>query len=249
MSNLHEILSVEGDLEGSYKKIIEETTNTFSKKVHLFNGSHKKLEMFDSEKYPDTPEEFDKLSETVPSKLEYMFKSVIRYYDAVLQKERTNQDAKADLIVDGVVLGKDLPATFLLGLESKLKSVRSVIESAPTLPPGTNWVIDESQGPNVYRAEHPEKKFRTAKTVNFKVLTEATDKHVAQIREWDDVQNVGMYITQTWCGMISPAEKSALLERTDKLIRAAKKARQRANNVEVVNMNIGKEITNFILGK
>ena len=48
--------------------------------------------------------------------------------------------------------------------------------------------------------------------------------------------------------MISPAEKSALLGRIDKLIQATKKARQQANAAEVVNREIGRKIMDYING-
>jgi hypothetical protein len=46
--------------------------------------------------------------------------------------------------------------------------------------------------------------------------------------------------------MITPARKSELLDRIDKLLRAVKKARQRANGTEVVKVNVGKSIMDFI---
>ena len=53
-------------------------------------------------------------------------------------------------------------------------------------------------------------------------------------------------ITTTWSGMISSAQKSAILGRMDKLIRATKKARQRANTQEVVKVTISKKLIDFL---
>lgn len=53
-------------------------------------------------------------------------------------------------------------------------------------------------------------------------------------------------ITNT-SGMLSPSEKSDLLERTDNLIRAVKEARQRANTVEaVVQKGFGDTIFGYL---
>ena len=141
MPKLHELLAVEGDLEGTYKKIVDEAKVTFDKKGAHFFGVHRRLEMFD-EDLPKAPDEHQEMVTTVHDKLEYVNEHVVRYFDAVLQKERTNQDAKADIVVDGVSLAKDLPATFLLGLENKLKNVRSLFQAIPTLPPGRKWEKD-----------------------------------------------------------------------------------------------------------
>lgn len=245
MPKLHELLAVEGDLDGTYKKVLEEAKNTFAKKPAHFFGRHKKLEMFD-ENAPEAPDEFQEMVTTVHDKLGYVASHVVRYLDAVLQKEKTNQMATGDIVVDGTVIAKDLPATFLLGLETRLKAVRAMYEAAPTLPPGMKWEKDSNRGEHVFVMANPEEKFKTAKTFKHKVLYEATDKHPAQIEKWEEVENVGKYITETWSGMISTAGKSSLLGRIDKLIRAVKKARQRANTEEVVEISIGKELIDFI---
>lgn len=245
MSKLHELLAVEGDLEGTYKKVLEEAKVTFGKKAAHFFGRHKKLEMFD-ENAPRPPDEFQEMVTTVHDKLEYVGEHIIRYFDAVLQKERTNQAATGDIIIDGNVIAKNLPATFLLGLETRLKLIRSMYETTPTLPPGDKWIPDPNRGKHVFVMANPDEKFKTAKTFKHKILYDATDKHPAQIEKWEEVENVGKYSTETWSGLISTAEKSVLLGRIDKLIRAVKKARQRANTQEVIEITIGKELFDFI---
>jgi hypothetical protein len=249
MSKLHEVLAVEGDLKGTHDKILQEGIATFTKKIDHFTGHHKTLQLFrDEDQGMETPDEFKELTTTVHDKLKYIFQPIVKYWDVCLQKETTNQQAKADLVVDNVTIGKDLPATFLLGMETKLKQLRMVVETIPTLQPGIKWTLDPDRGEHVYKAEHDEKKYKTAKTMRHKVLYEATDHHPAQIDKWEDTENVGLYITTRWSGMISPAEKSNILSRIDKLIRAVKKARQKANNVDVVKINVGKEMIDYIMG-
>ena len=256
MPKLHELLAVEGDLEGIHKKILEENKVTFAKKAGLFFGFLKTLEMFE-EGAPKAPEEHQELATTVQGKLDYQTESAIRYFDAVLQKERTNQHAKADIIIDGMTVAKEMPATFLLGLETRLKNLRVVYDVIPTLPPGQNWQKDESMGDHVYVAEHPEETFKTARTTKSKVLVpaqfpkegEGGTSLPAQVDKWEETENVGRYTKKTWSGMISPAEKSVLMGRIDTLIRAVKKARQRANMTEIVKISIGKEIFTYIHGE
>lgn len=248
MSKLHELLAIEGDLAGIAKKITDEILSTFKKPDH-FIGQHRKLEMFDAaEQSKVVADEYKEIVTTVPKKLSYLSESIIRYFDAVLQKETTNQQAKADLVVDGITIAKDVPATFLLGMESKLKELRSVFESTPTLAPGVAWEKDLAQGNDIYRMKYADEKLKTAKSFMHKVLYEATDKHPAQIEKWEEQTPVGRYITNTTCGMLSPADKSIYLGRIDKLIQAVKKARMQANMVDVVNVTCGDEIFKYIFG-
>ena len=249
MSKLHELLAVESDLEETSKKILEEAFTTFVKKGNHFEGYHKTLKMLDEERSgeEDGAEEHKALVTTVPDKLEYVRKSLENYYNIILQKEATNQEAKADLEIAGVVIAKDLPATFLLGMETRLKKLRPLIESIPTLDPGVEWIADLDQGSYVYKSKYPERKQKQEKTNEFVVVTEATPQHKAQYEKVSKNFVCGTYSTQYWSGKITPGQKSLYLSRLDNLIQAVKKARQRANNTEIVKRKIGKELLDYLL--
>lgn len=246
-TKLHEILAVENDLEKVAQNIVGEAKVTFNKKASLFNGSVRTAQMFDSDA-PIPATEVIKLEETVPSKLQYVGKAVARWLDVVLQKELTNQTATADLIVDGKVMADELPATFLLGLETKMKRLRDMYVELPTLQPGVVWVDAPDEGEGVYRTDVPQERFITAKTTVSKVLYEATDKHPAQIDKWTEDVKVGKYLLQGVSGMITSAQKAEILGRIDTLLQAAKSARMRANSTEVIKGKIGKTLMDYING-
>lgn len=250
-SKLHELLAVESDLQGAANKIMAETKDTFNKRADHFTGFHKDLTMLDAAREPEAAAgaEHKELVSTVDEKLAYTEKTVIKYFDALLQKEKTNQNAKADLIVDGVTIGKDLPATFLLGLETRLKAVKEYYEAIPTLQPGVAWVPDTTQRPGVYKASTQDVRTKTEKTIKAKVLYDATKEHPAQIDKWTEDVVIGLFKTDRWSGMLSPAQKSELLGRLDALMQATKQARQRANHAEVVSDHIGKALFDFVHGK
>lgn len=245
---LHELLAVEGDLEGVYKNILQETATQFTKHPDRYWGQIQRVEFLDA----DAPGEADvhkEMDDTVKAKLEYSAEHVVRYLDAVLQKEMTNQTAKADIVIDGVTIASDVPVTFLLGLETKLKHIRqNLYETIPTLQPGIKWELDEAQGPDIYKMAYPEEKFRTKKNIKNHILYEATKEHPAQVETYTEDERIARVITDKWCGMITPAEKSVILGRLDKLTRAVKKARQKANSAEVVSATIGAEIFKYING-
>lgn len=245
MAKLHELLAVEADLEGRCKAILGETTKVFKEKGNLFSGSIRTYTPFVDDGV-DYPQEHLALATTVGERLSYTMETVSKYYDAILQKESTNQLAKADLVVDGDVIAADLPATFLLGMESRLKLVRSAYANIPTLELSKEWKLDEGKGTGVYVIVHPEESFKTQKTMKSQVLYEATKEHPAQIEKWDETENVGKYTKTLWSGMITPARKSELLGRIDKLIVAVKKARQRANATQVNKVNIGSILAEYI---
>lgn len=246
---LHELIAVEGELQGTAKKILEETSTTFEKKHEHFNGLLREVKMLSDSpdaKVQEVREEVV-VTTTVHAKLDYMTQSVVRFWDAVLQREATNQLARADLIVDGKVLATGVPGTFLLGMEDRLKALRAVYEKIPTLAPGKTWDLDKGQPlKGIYKRADAETRIRTAKVTTPIVLYEATAHHPAQVKESVSDVVVGTITQENWSGMISAADKSDLLGRIDTLIRAVKKARQRANTTEVQRVVIGKALMNYV---
>lgn len=247
-AQLHELLAVEGDLKGEKNRIKDEVATVFGKKPNLFLGAIRTLEMFDEARKEEEAAgtERQEITTTVPKKLKYISGAFARFWDARLQKETANQGARADIVIDDVVFAKNIPVTFLLGMEDELKQLRVVYDEIPTLQPGVEWVKDSQKGAGYWKALHPSSKHKTEKMVQSKIIVPASKEHPAQIREWTEDRPVGRYVTENWSGMISPAEKSIVLSKLDALLRACKKARQRANNQEVKKIAIGKQIFDFI---
>jgi len=245
---LHEVLAVEKGLETTAKKVIEEGIATLRGKPERFRGVVKRYDPFNEEEaHLGGETDHLELTTTVNKKLDYVFRHIAKYVDAVYQKDVTNCEAKADVVIDGKVLLEKAPVTTLLGLETKLKQWRLLLEAIPTLAPGVKWKGAPDKGDDVYEREHPEEKFRTKLEIKHKVLYEATKEHPAQIEKYTEQIPVGKFTQYEWSGMITPAQKSELLGRLDKLMRAVKKARMRANSTEVLGGHIGSTLTNYIL--
>lgn len=251
MSKLHELLAVEGDLDGNVVKVTEEAVVTFSKRADHFSKSERSY-LPTAENEPEQPTEYHDITTTVGEKLSYVLESWVKYLDANCQKEATNQVAKADIIIDGNVLVSGLPATALLSFENKFKKLRAMFEVIPTWAPGTEWGLDTSistEERKIYKAKHPEQKNRSVKTFAHKVLVPPSDKHPAQIEKWEEQVVVGRYTKDIWTGTISVSEKSEYLRRLDILIREIKKARQRANEAEIIKINVAESLINYVMGK
>ncbi len=243
MTKLHEVLAVEGDLKGAAEKIFAETINTFSKKEHHFTRRLKTYQSKDEEGETFPAEKQDMVT-TVPLKLDHTKSVVSRYLDAVAQKEVTNTCASAKIEIDGVpLIDQELPATLLLALEGKLKQIREVYEAIPTLDPAETWTWDSKT--NTYEAE-PRETFKSKKVMKNHVKAPATDRHPAQVDTYNEDVRVGTWTEKKWSGMVTPAEKSELIARLDKLTQAVKQARQRANDRAVEKLQVGEAIFGFI---
>ena len=252
MPKLHEILAIEGDKEGYFKKAVPEMIDLFKNKTQRFQGHNRTLKLVGEETFEKLEAEKAEsenlsITTTVPVELDYLARLTTEYIDVIAQKDLANSEAKADVIVDGQIILSGIPATTLLSLENKFKYLRQVYEEIPTLQPGASWIKDPSIGKYVYKDSNPEVRAKTKKSFDYKVLVQATDKFPAQIEKWDINIDIGYFTKIRWSGMLSVADKSALLGRLDKLIQAIKQARQRANEQEVnPHRRIGKQLFAYL---
>jgi hypothetical protein len=247
MAKLHELLAVEDGLQSVAKKINEETVNTFHKKDEHFVETTKETLYFDAEEASRlNTTETSAMVTTVVDKLAYSVTANVRAWDAYLQKGVTNCKALADIVVDSTTLVKDVPGTVLLGMETKLTELRNVYAAIPTLAPGPTWEKDSDAGRGVYRAQAPDIAFRTKKTIKPVVMAQATEHHPAQVQAVSEDVSVARIITSRKSGMMTSADKSELLARLDRLLRAVKRARQRANGAEVEKVQMGKVLFDYL---
>lgn len=245
---LHAVLAVEGELKNVAAKVVAEGINTFTKKVEHFTGHVKRLEMFDENRKgeEDAGCEDKVVTSTVNQKLDYVSEHLIRFLDALAQKERTNCDAKADVVIGGLVLMGDVPVTLLLSVENHLMKLRALYESIPTLKPGITWLPDENMGDDIFRAEVDAVTTKTEKSIKVISLAKPTKEHKEQVQAINADTVIGKYVTVNYSGMVSSSQKSKMLDRLDKLVQAVKKARTVANIEDVVDIPIGKKIVEYI---
>jgi len=245
MGKLHELLAVEADRKKASDNLVAESIKTF-KKENLFSGSVKRTEMFDSEE-AEISDEVLKLETTVDENLKYSLNALVKYWDTVAQKDATNMTAIADVVIDGKVLVEAVPATTLLGMEKKINELRNLYNAIPTLPPGINWVADETQEKTgVYRNANDLETLKTMKDIDFRTIAEPTKEHPAQVAQVSITKNIGRFVTTKWSGMVTPYEKAKRITNIERLLSAVKKARQRANSVKTVDIKVGQAMMDFI---
>jgi len=245
MAKLHELLAVGGNLEQQAVKTRNDLKATFEKKRHLFE---KKLVTFKSNAEGVEPviEGQSEIQSTVQKELDWIGGIISKSIDVSHQIDVGNTQAKADIVTEGgETVVKDVPATTLLSLEKELKEVQSLFASIPTLDPAKGFVKDVESG--YYRARDVNKT-RTKKEQRPLVLAPATDKHAAQVQLITEDVPTGTIQEQEWSSLLTPAEKSELLERCDVLLRAVKKARARANDfdADVQAHKIGEKLFKFL---
>lgn len=247
MSKLHELLAVEGDLRTQAESTRSDLKNTFEKKGHHFT---KKVVTFKSstEGTPDKVESQLNLQTTVHKELAWIGEKISKAMDAGYQIDIANTHASADVTMeDGKILLKSVPAPSLLRLEHRIVEVRDLIHTIPTLDPAKGFEADPSQGVGIYKARD-ENKTRTNKIEEFVVIVQPTKEHPAQVAKVNKDVPVGDIFQQEWSSLITVSEKGDMLDRVENLLRAVKKARARANELDIdVKLNkIGETVLNFV---
>jgi hypothetical protein len=253
MPKLHEVLAVEPSIKGAADSILAETEKVFDGRNAAYTGHSKVYLPLNDQDTDKPPADTKAVGYTVPQKIAYLSDAYVRLLDVLLQKEQGNQKAKADLTITvdegGVeketVLAKDVPATLLLTLEHRFEALRKVLLAAPTCDPNFQWKRDPN---GLGYISDPIETQRTKKVPVHAVVVQATEHHPAQIKSHDEDVPVGKWTRIEKSGALLVSEKSRLLARVDALIRGAKKARMRANDIEVGNAKMGKAIFDFLRG-
>lgn len=168
---------------------------------------------------------------------------LVELFDVTATKDYGNCGATADVEVDGKVLLKAAPVTYLLWLEKRLVMLHEFAKELPRLNDADSWSYDKAQGVWLTPEEvtHRTKKVPVAFT-----KAAATDKHPAQVETVFEDQVVG-YWHQTKRSGALPAERvRQLVDRVEKLQRAVKMARETANMIDVEKKNVGREIMGYL---
>jgi hypothetical protein len=252
MGKLHELLAVEKTKVNASNKLLQDTLHKF-KKPEYFSGHVKSLKMIeDSEQnraIQDSAYDFRNLPTTVVETLEYAFKFWADSENVLYQKNKTNQYAMADLMYNGTVVAKDVPVDELLGLETRLQTLRGILDEMPTLTAAVKWTNDfDSNRRGAWMAVNPEVTTKTERTTVPVVLYDATDKHPAQVKESTVDRTVGTFMLQKYSGAATSAEKAKAINIVDNLLAEVKQARMRANSVEANTDTIGEKLVDIIMG-
>lgn len=166
-------------------------------------------------------------------------------YDTLLTQDAANTLAKADVVVDGVAVMKDVPVTHLMYLEKQLVDLHTFVDKLPTLDPAYEW--SQNSQADCWSAP-PTETHRTKKVLRNHVLSEATKEHPAQVQVYHEDVIAGYWTTTLFNGSIPAKDRNDMLARVRKLQDAVKVARTEANSLEVKEQKQAKKLFDFIFG-
>ncbi|HUT43020.1 MAG TPA: hypothetical protein VMW95_01685 [Desulfobacterales bacterium] len=250
MGKLHELLPVEKDIRGTFAKITQEINKLFSSKVSHFEEMDKQYVPLKSDDPEMLDREFKPLVTTVPQEIEFFMGHVVRVLDVIIQKEASNAEAKADVIIvldnANIEIAKAVPVSALVQMENILETIKAqVFNNIPTLEPQKRWDLDTNRK-HVYVSDEI-KRLRCKKVAIPVTLHPGTERHAPQVQLVNEDLPVGNWIQTDRSGKITSAEKSDLLSRLDYLMFAVKSARARANDQEIKKVNIGKRMITYVM--
>jgi hypothetical protein len=166
-----------------------------------------------------------------------------KLFDVVATKDWANCTAKADVVVNGVILLSQVPATYLLFLEKQLVDLHTFIKKLPVLDASELWSFDSSADS---WATEPIQTTKTKKIPRNHVKAEATEKHPAQVEVYYEDVLVGNWRTIKFSGALPAQRINELLNRVELLQEAVKFAREEANSLDVSEQKVGAKILNYL---
>ena len=235
---LHEVVAIR---KGIKSRTYGELTQLYKRaqKSDLYGGMSRvyKPKDDDGETFPAEDKLVQLLSEDVLKKIR---KIRTEFFDIEATQDMGNLIAKADVKIDGEVILADMPVTLLIFLEKELNDLRTFVDSMPTLDEAKNWSADPNS--RLYRSDtavtHKTKKVQRPIVLYDAVIK---DDHAipAQTQLITEDVVIGHWHTTYLSGALPAPRKEELLERLDTLRDAVKRARSRANDIEVERKELG----------
>ena len=229
MSKLHMLLPVTRDVKS---KVNEDLSKLYhlALKPEPYKGLRRIYEPLDDQDQDIQPDE-EKLVELDADRvLTEQARILSELFDVVYTTDDANSQARADLVVDGTVLVKAAPVSYLLWLEQQVLNMRTFVAGIPTLDPGREWHRSEEAGS--YTAK-PVVKNRNRKVRRNHVIAAATQHHKEQVEVYTEDVPVGKWTETHLSGALSADRRKELVERINRLYVATKMAREQANTLDV----------------
>lgn len=243
MTQLNQILAIEKGARAHAHRAVTDAYHALQKEAR-FAGISRTYRPKDDEG-DRLPSESTLVQLNAEAILGNLGRDLTRLFDVTMTKEVANTEAKADVVVDGQVVLRQIPVTGLLFLEKQLTDIRAFISKLPTLDPSEKWHHDAAAG--AWATEVTETT-RTKKVPQNHVKAPATDKHPAQVEMYYEDQVVGFWSTTKFSGAVPADRVAELLGRVDALMDAVKFAREQANSIEITDVHVGKAVFDFLLG-
>lgn len=202
-------------------------------KPDMFSGHTKTYRPRNDDPTQATGEQLPPENKKVVANAEEIIKETaaakVEEFEVMYMRDAANCLARANVVVDGNVILKDVPVTFLLYLEHQIEDLVTFVKKLPTLDPTEHWKYDEAQA--CYRTD-PVDTTRTKKVFKPLELAPATKEHPAQVKEGYEDITAGFWSTIKYSTALPVKRVNEMLSRVEKLQQAVKFAREEANKID-----------------
>lgn len=241
MAKLNQIIALLNGKKTKTQKALTEIYHNLQKNT-LFDGISRVYNPLDELGETQPPEK--KLVQYKVSEALQTAQDVLTdLFDVTATQDYANCKAKADVKVDGKVVLKDVPVTYLLFLEKQLTDLHTFVGKLPTLDPADKWEF--SAEADAYVSEKSVRN-STKKVMRNHEKAPATDKHPAQVEVYTEDVKVGEWHTIKFSGAIPAKRKNELQARVEALQEAVKVAREEANLTDVEPVKVGESVFKYL---
>jgi len=244
VAKLNQIIAItQGKKTQAHKTITD--AYQLLQKGGLLDGLSRTYKPRDDEGEPLPPEK-KMVQLKVRESIQTVTQTLTELFDVVATQDVANCQARADVTVDGNVLLRQIPVTYLLFLEKQLVDLHTFVDKLPTLDPGETWQYSAEVDAH---ASEPHQTTKTKKVLKNHVKAEATKEHPAQVETYTEDVVVGYWTTTKFSGAIPAREKNEVIERVRRLQEAVKAAREEANTMQVEQQKVGANIFQYVFGR
>jgi hypothetical protein len=215
-------------------------------KEQLFAGRERTYRPLDEVNGQKLPPESQRVQHRADDLIRQAREKWTELWNLVLTQDTGNQQAKADVVVDGKVVLASVPVTTLLFLDKQVNDLETFVSKLPTPDPAEEWGHDPNTG--LLRSRTTES-VRTSKEPTVIVKYPATTEHPAQTELFTKDVPVGTWTQIVYSGCLPTDRKNAILARIHKLQDAIKAAKEQANLLEVERQKAGEPILAFVFGE
>jgi hypothetical protein len=242
---LNQIIAVEKGVKSKVNADIDGIAKA-SQKPALFDGFIKRYKAAKEGDLEQVPSETKHIQLRAGQALGAISERWTELFDVTAQKDFANCNARTDVVVDGEVLLKDAPVTYLLFLEKQITDLYTIVSKFPVLDPAEEWKLDQTTG--TFRTE-PTMTTRTKKEQRAIVLYPHSPEHPAQTQLITEDVPVGTYELTRFSGALPEPSKNHILHRISQLQIAIKAAREQANMTDAPKVEAGAAIFDWVFGK
>lgn len=238
---MHQAIAIESGTKKRVQKDLTQLYHTLQREKS-FQGQSKTYTPADDDGtvFPDEQQLVQNQAEDV---LQAVAETTTELIDCIAAKDFGNCGALADVVLDGEVLLKQVPATHLLFLEKQLVDVQTVLGSMPVLDPQYKWSENQAGG---YRSDTVQTS-KSAKKHEVVRLAAATEHHAEQAQLVAVDVTIGTWATTKLSGAVTPDRKKQLLGRCRDLLVAVKFARETANSTQIESKEVGAKLFGYLL--